>query len=249
MKYSIFMGSKQLTKSKDNQYLFLWVIIFRSIFSYFWAFWPHLTLRYCNAPPQNKIKLNKIKIINNFLPLWIRSVIIVELSHPCSRLLCQLVLTLLCLQNRLWLWRVFLSPPAGHGVFGFSDVALPNMHSTCVHVHESCSASPLQNPGEKKTPTKNKNFIECVSLFMAVTFMLCVSDQGDMCGDCVYTTFCNICSWCQMAREIKRHKQSMTFITTQAVYTGDQQFLVTQPGVVASQPVMATAPQAILTSM
>ncbi|XP_026209103.1 cornifelin-like [Anabas testudineus] len=88
-----------------------------------------------------------------------------------------------------------------------------------------------------------------VSMSMRVAVRHHYKIQGDMCGDCVYTTFCNICSWCQMAREIKRHKQSMTFITTQAVYTGDQQFLVTQPGVVASQPVMATAPQAILTSM
>uniref|UniRef100_A0AAQ6ISN8 Plac8 onzin related protein 2 n=1 Tax=Anabas testudineus TaxID=64144 RepID=A0AAQ6ISN8_ANATE len=46
-----------------------------------------------------------------------------------------------------------------------------------------------------------------VSMSMRVAVRHHYKIQGDMCGDCVYTTFCNICSWCQMAREIKRHKQ------------------------------------------
>uniref|UniRef100_A0A7N9AMA9 Cornifelin-like n=1 Tax=Mastacembelus armatus TaxID=205130 RepID=A0A7N9AMA9_9TELE len=31
--------------------------------------------------------------------------------------------------------------------------------------------------------------------------------QGDMTGDCMYATFCTVCSWCQVAREIKRRKE------------------------------------------
>lgn len=85
--------------------------------------------------------------------------------------------------------------------------------------------------------------MKCVLLFMAVSFffVLWFSAQGDMAGDCVYATCCNICSWCQMAREIKRRKQNMNVITAQPVYPGGQQYLVTtQSGVMASQP-MVTA--------
>uniref|UniRef100_A0AAQ6ITN1 Plac8 onzin related protein 3 n=1 Tax=Anabas testudineus TaxID=64144 RepID=A0AAQ6ITN1_ANATE len=37
-----------------------------------------------------------------------------------------------------------------------------------------------------------------VSMSMRVAVRHHYKIQGDMCGDCVYTTFCNICSWCQM---------------------------------------------------
>ncbi|KAJ8282890.1 hypothetical protein COCON_G00054090 [Conger conger] len=39
--------------------------------------------------------------------------------------------------------------------------------------------------------------------------------QGDMCTDCITATFCNTCSWCQIAREIKRHKRNMTVVNAQ----------------------------------
>uniref|UniRef100_A0A4W6DH86 Plac8 onzin related protein 2 n=1 Tax=Lates calcarifer TaxID=8187 RepID=A0A4W6DH86_LATCA len=36
--------------------------------------------------------------------------------------------------------------------------------------------------------------------------------QVNMTSDCMYATFCNTCSWCQIAREIKRRKQTLTII-------------------------------------
>ncbi|XP_047235871.1 cornifelin homolog [Girardinichthys multiradiatus] len=38
--------------------------------------------------------------------------------------------------------------------------------------------------------------------------------QGSIPLDCVFSTFCGICSWCQMSREIKRRKLPVVVITT-----------------------------------
>ena len=71
-----------------------------------------------------------------------------------------------------------------------------------------------------------------------------------MTADCVYATFCNVCSWCQVAREIKRRKQTHTIINAQPGIMGAQQYMMTtQPGVITSQPMISAAPQAVLTSM
>ncbi|XP_056156456.1 cornifelin homolog [Lampris incognitus] len=74
--------------------------------------------------------------------------------------------------------------------------------------------------------------------------------QGDMVGDCVYTTFCNICSWCQIAREIKRRSQTLTIINAQPTVMGTQPMLMTtHAGVIASQPKISTFPtQGVLTT-
>ncbi|XP_048085335.1 cornifelin homolog [Alosa alosa] len=39
--------------------------------------------------------------------------------------------------------------------------------------------------------------------------------QGSLCSDCVSVTFCNLCSWCQVAREIKRRKPTFVMISPQ----------------------------------
>lgn len=88
-------------------------------------------------------------------------------SQHCYRLLCLLVLPLLRLQHCLRVWRVFLSPPAGHGGVRFSDGNEPNMHSTCFHVDESCCAAPLQYPGEfsrRKKESMSFTFHGCLFL-------------------------------------------------------------------------------------
>ncbi|XP_006627401.2 cornifelin homolog A-like [Lepisosteus oculatus] len=33
--------------------------------------------------------------------------------------------------------------------------------------------------------------------------------KGSICSDCCTVTCCNACAWCQMAREMKRHKQPL----------------------------------------
>uniref|UniRef100_A0A8C7T8S4 Uncharacterized protein n=1 Tax=Oncorhynchus mykiss TaxID=8022 RepID=A0A8C7T8S4_ONCMY len=56
-----------------------------------------------------------------------------------------------------------------------------------------------------------------LDILMGFTQLVWVSSRtprvhGDMMADCVYSTFCNICSWCQLAREIKRRRQTITVI-------------------------------------
>uniref|UniRef100_A0A667ZTR1 Placenta-specific gene 8 protein-like n=1 Tax=Myripristis murdjan TaxID=586833 RepID=A0A667ZTR1_9TELE len=74
--------------------------------------------------------------------------------------------------------------------------------------------------------------------------------KGDMSGDCVYATFCNICSWCQMAREIKRRSHTLTVINAQPTMMASQPMIVTsQPGVAVSQPMVSSiSTQGVLTS-
>uniref|UniRef100_A0A3B4VBP2 Plac8 onzin related protein 6 n=1 Tax=Seriola dumerili TaxID=41447 RepID=A0A3B4VBP2_SERDU len=45
-----------------------------------------------------------------------------------------------------------------------------------------------------------------VSMSMRVAMRYHYKIQGDMGSDCVYSYFFNVCSWCQMAREIKRRR-------------------------------------------
>ncbi|KAG5284850.1 hypothetical protein AALO_G00031200 [Alosa alosa] len=42
--------------------------------------------------------------------------------------------------------------------------------------------------------------------------------QGSLLDDCLYATYCNMCSWCQIAREIKIRKQSVTVVSTQPTF-------------------------------
>ncbi|KAM4597519.1 cornifelin homolog [Polymixia lowei] len=86
-----------------------------------------------------------------------------------------------------------------------------------------------------------------VSMSMRVAVRSRYGIQGDMMGDCVYATFCNMCSWCQMAREIKRRSQTLTVINAQPNVMATQPIIMaTQQAVIASQPVMTT--QGVLTS-
>ncbi|KAG8537391.1 hypothetical protein GDO81_024597 [Engystomops pustulosus] len=39
--------------------------------------------------------------------------------------------------------------------------------------------------------------------------------RGSICDDCCMLYWCFSCSWCQMAREIKKQKQPVTFLTAQ----------------------------------
>ncbi|XP_038588017.1 cornifelin homolog [Micropterus salmoides] len=88
-----------------------------------------------------------------------------------------------------------------------------------------------------------------VSMSMRVAVRHRYKIQGDMTGDCLYSTICNTCSWCQIAREIKRRSQVLTVIPAQPVQLGAQQYMMTtQMGVVTSQPVISAAPQGIVTN-
>ncbi|KAJ8337783.1 hypothetical protein SKAU_G00367490 [Synaphobranchus kaupii] len=70
--------------------------------------------------------------------------------------------------------------------------------------------------------------------------------EGDMCSDCIYATFCNICSWCQVAREIKRRKSGPAMVSTRpTVITTTTTAAAPQPMFMAPQP-MFMAPQPML---
>uniref|UniRef100_A0A673ITW2 Placenta-specific gene 8 protein-like n=1 Tax=Sinocyclocheilus rhinocerous TaxID=307959 RepID=A0A673ITW2_9TELE len=59
--------------------------------------------------------------------------------------------------------------------------------------------------------------------------------QGGLASDCMYVTFCNICSWCQIARELKRRP------TVQMVVNA-------QPAVLAIPPVVVSTPKPVVTT-
>ncbi|XP_028276557.1 cornifelin homolog B-like [Parambassis ranga] len=37
--------------------------------------------------------------------------------------------------------------------------------------------------------------------------------KGTMCKDCVYSTFCTACTWCQMSREMKRRNIQIVLVS------------------------------------
>ncbi|XP_029375563.1 cornifelin homolog B-like [Echeneis naucrates] len=37
--------------------------------------------------------------------------------------------------------------------------------------------------------------------------------RGSICNDCVYATFCNACTWCQMSREMKKRKHQIVLVS------------------------------------
>ncbi|KAM9728817.1 cornifelin homolog B [Menidia menidia] len=49
-------------------------------------------------------------------------------------------------------------------------------------------------------------FIPAITMSTRVSMRHRYGIRGTMCRDCVYSTFCAPCSWCQMAREIERRK-------------------------------------------
>ncbi|XP_046905141.1 PLAC8-like protein 1 isoform X2 [Hypomesus transpacificus] len=96
-----------------------------------------------------------------------------------------------------------------------------------------------------------------VSMSMRVAVRNRYGIQGDMTDDCVYATFCNVCSWCQMAREIKRRSQPFTLINAQPTVLAQTQaqaqamMVAASPltGVISSQPHISPAsPQTLMTA-
>ncbi|XP_039514318.1 plac8 onzin related protein 5 isoform X2 [Pimephales promelas] len=55
-----------------------------------------------------------------------------------------------------------------------------------------------------------------ITLAMRVSVRTRYGIQDSICKDCVYSTFCGICSWCQISREINVREQNVTFINSRA---------------------------------
>ncbi|XP_067308129.1 plac8 onzin related protein 5 [Pseudorasbora parva] len=51
-----------------------------------------------------------------------------------------------------------------------------------------------------------------ITLAMRVSVRNRYGIQGTICNDCVYSTFCSICTWCQMSREMNIREQNVTLV-------------------------------------
>ncbi|CAB1351593.1 unnamed protein product, partial [Coregonus sp. 'balchen'] len=47
---------------------------------------------------------------------------------------------------------------------------------------------------------------QCVCLPLLDVFYSAPVPPGSMCDDCLVVTFCRLCAWCQMARELKTRR-------------------------------------------
>lgn len=113
------------------------------------------------------------------------------------RLLRLLVLPLLRLSNHQTVRSVSLSPPAGR-------VRLRPSHHD---VHQGVAASALRHQSRTTrwrwdarlvvVSSRQANISQCGSLCLF---------QGNLCTDCLCSTFCLPCVWCQMATEMKKQK-------------------------------------------
>ncbi|XP_020516343.1 cornifelin homolog B [Labrus bergylta] len=52
-----------------------------------------------------------------------------------------------------------------------------------------------------------------ISMSMRVSMRERYGIKDTMCRDCLYSTFCIPCSWCQMSREIKRRKIQVLLVS------------------------------------
>ncbi|KAM8972737.1 cornifelin homolog [Pelodytes ibericus] len=60
----------------------------------------------------------------------------------------------------------------------------------------------------------------CVSLSMRAAARERYRIRGSICNDCCMVYWCNQCSWCQIAREIKKRKQPFTMVSAQTTTMG-----------------------------
>lgn len=146
------------------------------------------------------------------------------------RLFCFLVLPLFCLYNCQEIWPVSLSPPAGHW-----------LHPSNHHVHEGLHAGTLRHQSKfccqlawspnlifcpfAAASCKRLIFVKVWRLlyrFPSDLMPLCCL-QGTMCQDCLYSSFCVGCSWCQMSREMKKRNIQVLLIGAKNTWSHDHQ--------------------------
>ncbi|KAK2913580.1 hypothetical protein Q8A67_001979 [Cirrhinus molitorella] len=59
-------------------------------------------------------------------------------------------------------------------------------------------------------------FIPPITTAMRVSVRNRYGIQDTICNDCLYSTFCVVCSWCQMSREMKLREQNITLVHSRA---------------------------------
>ncbi|XP_030648864.1 cornifelin-like [Chanos chanos] len=97
-----------------------------------------------------------------------------------------------------------------------------------------------------------------VTLSMRVAVRYKYEIGGSLCEDIMASCCCILCSWCQMAREIKERKKPITIVTTQPVILSPQVVTSTQMNTTTQQaygmtvnqqvPVMTTSPRGTATA-
>ncbi|XP_043099289.1 cornifelin homolog B-like [Puntigrus tetrazona] len=51
-----------------------------------------------------------------------------------------------------------------------------------------------------------------ITMAMRVSVRSRYGIQGTICNDCVYSTFCGVCAWCQMSREMNVREHNITLV-------------------------------------
>ncbi|KAI4896816.1 hypothetical protein NFI96_029274 [Prochilodus magdalenae] len=80
-----------------------------------------------------------------------------------------------------------------------------------------------------------------ISLAMRATVRKQYGIQGGLGSDCLYASFCNTCSWCQISREIKRRRTTFTLVNAQPT-------VIAPPPMVVASPAPVVAPQTTVVS-
>ncbi|XP_068128084.1 PLAC8-like protein 1 isoform X2 [Hyperolius riggenbachi] len=94
----------------------------------------------------------------------------------------------------------------------FAFWAFPCFQCATVRDHGECMCLPLLDTGCGGTVPVT---IPPISLAMRASVRERYKIHGSIFNDCCMTCWCLSCSWCQMAREIKKRKVQPTIITAQ----------------------------------
>ncbi|XP_073510710.1 cornifelin homolog [Phyllobates terribilis] len=101
------------------------------------------------------------------------------------------------------------------GICCFGFWCFPCFQCKTVSDFGECLCLPLLDPGSCGGYTGTSLAGSPVSLAMRASVRERYRIRGSICDDCCMLCCCFTCSWCQMAREIKKNKQSVNFVTAQ----------------------------------
>ncbi|XP_029956528.1 cornifelin homolog B-like [Salarias fasciatus] len=57
-------------------------------------------------------------------------------------------------------------------------------------------------------------FIPAITMSLRVSMRARYGIHGDLCNDCLLSSFCTSCVWCQMSREIRRRKVNVVLVNS-----------------------------------
>ncbi|XP_075061084.1 cornifelin homolog [Mixophyes fleayi] len=101
------------------------------------------------------------------------------------------------------------------GICCFALWCFPCFQCSTVSDHGECLCLPLLDLGW----TGYSCSCPAVSMAMRASVRERYKIPGSICNDCCVTCWCLSCSWCQMAREIKKRKQPVSIVTAHTTST------------------------------